>query len=193
MVLGLVMIGCALTLYFYNHAESEQAEQSVQEILPQIIQQLPEAPDEFAEEVFLPALPDRPVDVEMTEVTVDGNAYIGYLSIPSQGLELPILSSWSYDLLKIAPCRYHGTVKGEDLVLMAHNYAFHFGPLSNLQIGDSVTFADMDGVVTSYEVVAKDILDPYAVEEMTSGHYDLTLFTCTYGGKSRVTVYCDKV
>ena len=23
--------------------------------------------------------------------------------------------------------------------------------------------------------------------------YKLTLFTCTYGGKSRVTVYCDKI
>jgi hypothetical protein len=25
---------------------------------------------------------------------------------------------------------------------------------------------------------------------MTDGEYDLTLFTCTYGGKSRVTVRC---
>jgi sortase A len=41
-------------------------------------------------------------------------------------------------------------------------------------------------------LVAQDILDPYAVEEMTAGNYDLALFTCTYGGKSRVTVYCDR-
>ena len=31
-----------------------------------------------------------------------------------------------------------------------------------------------------------------AVEEMTAGEYDLTLFTCTYGGQSRVTVRCDR-
>ena len=76
---------------------------------------------------------------------------------------------------------------------MAHNYSSHFGGLSQLSEGDSVIFTDMDGVTTNYQVVAQDILAPYAVEEMTSGDYDLTLFTCTYGGQSRVTVYCDIV
>jgi sortase A len=75
---------------------------------------------------------------------------------------------------------------------MAHNYASHFGGLSKLSEGDSVIFTDMDGIVTAYEVVAQDVLAPNAVEEMTSGDFDLTLFTCTYGGKSRVTVYCDR-
>ena len=28
---------------------------------------------------------------------------------------------------------------------------------------------------------------------MTSGTFDLTLFTCTYGGQNRVTVYCDRL
>ena len=51
----------------------------------------------------------------------------------------------------------------------------------------------MDGVTITYKVVAKDILDPTAVEEMTEGTYDLTLFTCTYGGQSRVTVFCDRI
>lgn len=73
------------------------------------------------------------------------------------------------------------------------NYASHFGGLSKLSEGDGVIFTDMDGITTAYEVVAQDVLHPYAVEEMTSGDFDLTLFTCTYGGKSRVTVYCDRV
>ena len=51
----------------------------------------------------------------------------------------------------------------------------------------------MDGELIFYEVVGKDVLEPTAVEEMTSGDFDLTLFTCTYGGEFRVTVYCDKV
>ena len=75
---------------------------------------------------------------------------------------------------------------------MAHNYDSHFGPISKLEIGDSVIFVDMDGNTITYEVVGKDILAPTAVEEMTSGAFDLTLFTCTYGGASRVTVYCDR-
>ena len=129
----------------------------------------------------------------MTEVEINGNQYIGYLSIPVLGLELPIMSSWSYPKLNIAPCRYTGSVRGEDLVLMAHNYSSHFGKLSQLDLGDMVEFTDMDGVITRYEVVGKDVLDPAAVEEMTSGDFDLTLFTCTYGGGSRVTAYCNRI
>ena len=130
-------------------------------------------------------------DVKMEEVEIDGHIYIGYLSMPTVELELPIMSEWSYEKLTIAPCRYYGTLRGKDLVLLAHNYDRHFGRLNDLKVGDSVYFTEMDGTVTAYKVVARDILDPYAVEEMTAGLYDLTLFTCTYGGRSRVTVYCD--
>ena len=58
---------------------------------------------------------------------------------------------------------------------------------------DTVTFTDMDGNVTTYQVVGKDMLSPTAVEEMISGDFDLTLFTCTYGGGSRITIYCDRM
>lgn len=51
----------------------------------------------------------------------------------------------------------------------------------------------MDGMVYTYTVTVVDVLSPSAVEDMTSGDYDLTLFTCTYGGASRVTVRCDRV
>ena len=108
------------------------------------------------------------------------------------GLELPVLSDWDYTKLNIAPCRYHGTLRGEDLVIMAHNYSCHFGPISRLQEGDEVLFVDMDGILTRYQVVGSDILNPFSSREITAGVYDLTLFTCTYGGKSRVTVYCNR-
>ena len=48
----------------------------------------------------------------------------------------------------------------------------------------------MDGAVWQYEVEEVDILAPSDVEGMTAGEYELTLFTCTYGGQSRVTVRC---
>ena len=56
-----------------------------------------------------------------------------------------------------------------------------------------MTFTDMDAQTIYYEVVALDVLGPYDVEEMTSGEYDLTLFTCNYSGKARVTVRCDRM
>lgn len=131
-----------------------------------------------------------PYDTEMAQSLIDGYYYIGYLSVPKLGLELPVMASWSYPQLRISPCRYGGSVNSNDLVIMAHNYASHFGGLSGLSLGDVVAFTDMNGIRTAYEVVALDVLVPAAVEEMIAGEYDMTLFTCTYGGKSRVTVRC---
>ena len=37
-----------------------------------------------------------------------------------------------------------------------------------------------------------ETLKPRAIEEMDSGEWDLTLFTCTIGGSYRVTVRCEK-
>lgn len=201
MVLGAALVFGALLLSRSNQREDTAAREAVMDVMPQLVQQIREntASEETVSEAYtIPEL-QIPVellteeDKEMTEVEINGNQYIGYLSIPVLGLELPIMSSWSYPKLNIAPCRYTGSVRGEDLVLMAHNYSSHFGKLSQLDLGDMVEFTDMDGVITRYEVVGKDVLDPAAVEEMTSGDFDLTLFTCTYGGGSRVTVYCNRI
>ena len=123
--------------------------------------------------------------------TVDGNDYIGVISIPSINIELPIISEWSYPRLKAAPCRYCGTLYQRNLVICAHNYRRHFGHIKDLRIGDSVFFTDMDGFVFRYKVTEVLTLDPMAIEEMRTGDWDLTLFTCTLGGRTRVTVRCE--
>lgn len=201
MILGAGLILGAAYLLMINQQEDTFARESSEDAMAALVQQIQENTKET-----LPAsdtMPElelyKPVDLlteeekKMTEVVIDGIPYIGYLSIPKLELDLPIISTWNYTLLNVAPCRYVGTVRGEDLVLMAHNYDSHFGKLSQLETGDTVTFTDMDGEITCYEVVGEDILAPTAVEEMTAGVFDLTLFTCTYGGKYRVTVYCDKI
>ena len=191
--LGVVLLCAALLLFLSNQKEAYEAEISANAVLPLVKQQIPDEPQAInPAELGIPVEFRDPELFVMTEKEIDGQRYIGCLSIPSLELELPIISNWSYSRVKIAPCRYTGSVNGDDLVLMAHNYARHFGRLSQLSVGDSVIFTDMDGITTVYEVVAKDILMPTAVEEMTAGNFDLTLFTCTYGGKSRVTVYCDR-
>ena len=47
-------------------------------------------------------------------------------------------------------------------------------------------------VLTALLVAGIEILKPEEVDDMTSGQWPLTLFTCTYGGASRVTVRCEK-
>ena len=198
---GLVLLLGAAGLLVFNELQAAGAGRAAQEVLPELMIKI-EQRQEAVEEGTLPTLdvlPGTPLemlepeDLEMTEVEIDGYGYIGYLSVPALELELPIMGDWDYARLQIAPCRYSGSLLGEDLVLMAHNYDHHFGRLKNLSPGDTVIFMDMEGNVTRYQVVALDILMPDAVEEMTAGIYDLALFTCTYGGQTRVTVYCDKL
>lgn len=134
-----------------------------------------------------------PYDSTMSVLTIEGYDYIGYLSVPTLGLELPVILDWSYSKLRSAPCRYSGSVNTDDLVVAAHNYPRHFGKLAGLSAGETITFTDIDGRNTVYEVVSVDNLAPTAVEEMVDGEYDLSLFTCNYSGQSRITVRCERV
>lgn len=174
MCVGIVLLTAALSLFLYNLDEAYRADKASQDVM---------------EQMHFDGTPD-PYNDEMTVVEIDGYGYIGYLHIPDLDLNLPVMSEWDYKRLKIAPCRYFGSTKTNNLVIAAHNYSRHFGKIKNLKPGDKVTFTDMDGTVKEYQVEVTDILSPAAVAEMTSEEYDLTLFTCTYGGQSRVTVRC---
>ena len=200
MILGAVMILGSIGLLLYNHREQEQAARSVDNLMPRLVEAIREEKESppFSEtgepaETVPAQLPDElPAEREMPVAEIDGHGYIGFVGIEALELELPVMADWSYPKLRIAPCRFAGSTYADDLVIMAHNYERHFGKLRQLKSGDTVTFTDMEGETLYYEVVALDILGPNAVEDMTAGAYDLTLFTCTYGGKSRVTVRCDR-
>lgn len=129
---------------------------------------------------------------EMPVYEVDGKRYIGKIAVPSLGIELPVMEKWSYQNLKTAPCRYEGTAYRPGFVLCAHNYTRHFGRLKNLKKGDAVKFTAADGEVFDYSVEKVETLKPVAVSEMKSDNWDLTLFTCTLNGRTRVTVRCVK-
>ena len=119
--------------------------------------------------------------------------FAGVLSVPALGLELPVIDEWSYARLRITPCREFGTAAGGDLVIAGHNYRKHFGRLKELAAGDEVQFTDMDGTVYLYAVAAVETVQPEEVDKVVNGGHDLTLYTCTLGGKTRVTVWCDLV
>ena len=189
---GLLLLAAALFLWAYNGQESRRAGDAAQQVITELTQQLPAEAGAEAEQEEAPAvkLPEYLLDAqrEMPEKTVNGRDYIGVLSIPSLNLELPVLSQWSYPNLKEAPCRYSGSLYQNDLIICAHNYASHFGKLKTLQPGDTLLFTDMDDQVVSFQMVEQEILEPNDEEAMTTGDWDMTLFTCTPGGQTRVTV-----
>lgn len=115
---------------------------------------------------------------------------IGVLSIPKLELELPIQSGWDEERLKTAPCRFSGSLEEGNLVLMAHNYRSHFGPIRRLEPGDEVLFTDLHGVTTRFLVASTTTVDPGDIGAVTGSGYELTLFTCTYGARTRTVIYC---
>ena len=191
--LGVVCILSSVGFVVYNRWENKNAE----EIAKDLLEDVQSIMDEKQPEQPLPAdtvnLPDDPekIPTEMATVKVDGYDCIGVLSVPVLDLELPVLTDWSYAKLKKAPCHYYGTYYEKDFVIAAHNYQSHFGKLSELQPKDLILFTDVSGTVYCYEVVLLETLPGNATEEMIASGFDLSLYTCTPGGASRVTVRCN--
>lgn len=191
MTIGLLLIAAAFLLMVYNIWESKKAENMSEEILNQI-------KDEQDENVSSDDADEKPLyeiypDMEMPVLTIDGVDYIGILTVPSLGLELPVAGNWSYPNLRRSPCRYKGSAYSNDMIIAGHNYSRHFGGLKNLAIGEEISFRDVDGHIFQYQVDDIETIPGTAVEDMDAGEWDMTLFTCTYGGKSRVTIRCRKL
>ena len=182
---GLLLIAAALFLSVYNEWESREARDSARQVIAQLCDELPTEAGEPT------TLPD--VRREMPVKTINGRDYIGVLSIPSLELELPVISQWDYPALKVAPCRYSGSLYQDNLIICAHNYASHFGKLKELQPGDIVLFTDMDEHVVTFQMVERETLNPMDAEGMEAGDWDLTLFTCTIDGQTRVTIRLERV
>lgn len=182
MACGMLFIVFAMGLLIYNNYENQRAQKSADEIVESI--RLDIAENELENIVI------DPFDEEMKVKKINGYGYIGYLSIPTLNLDLPVMSEWDYGRLKISPCRYYGSSKTDNLVIAAHNYRFHFGYLGNLKPGDSVVFTDMDSEVLRYKVDSVELLMPTDVDKVKDSGDDLILYTCTYGGAKRITVRC---
>ncbi|MBQ8503560.1 MAG: sortase [Clostridia bacterium] len=184
MLLGVLFVLSSLGLTFYNSYEEKNAERFSSQVLEKLdMAQVTEGVSSIPDYVVNPGM-------DMPEKEIDGKYYVGTVSIPALGITLPVMAEWSYENFKISPCVYEGTPYKNDFIVCAHNYRNHFGSLKNLTQGDRVTFKDFDGNVFTYEVLYTEILDNNAVEEMSAGDWDMTLFTCTYGGATRVTVRC---
>lgn len=194
-ITGFVLILASAGLFGYNVIEERKAENSSGKAVGVLEQQIviKEYPEIF-ENAAEAEIPDYILNPEMAmpETEIEGIKYIGTLEIPKIGLKLPVISEWSYPNLKIAPCRYFGSAYLDNIVIAAHNYKSHFREIENLSSGDEIIFTDTDGNVFVYSVGAKEVLPPTAIEEMTSGEWDLTLFTCNPAGTFRVAIRCDK-
>ncbi len=185
-IIGAVLLLAALSLVLWNKYESDSAYDKAQSALSALKEKMP------TETV------DRKNSLDLIEeekgyvptIEIDGNEYIGVVYIPSIDTELPVIKEWSYDNLAVAPCRYFGSVNENNLIIAAHNYETFFDKLKDLNPGDIIIFVTADGIKYEYEVSTTDIIDGGNPARMKSDFdsWDITLFTCTWSGYSRVTI-----
>lgn len=185
MTVGVLLIGFAFGLLVYNNYENKKAEENSILLMESLRRSIAE--NELKDNVI------DPFDAEMKTKEINGYDYIGYVSIPSLNIDLPVMSEWDYGRLKIAPCRYYGSTKTDNLVIAAHNYRVHFGSFGRIKVGDAVIFTDMDSVKHRYKVDVVEQLMPTDVDKVKDSGDDLILYTCTYGGAKRITVRCSYV
>lgn len=182
-ILGFLCLVASGGWLFYNRQDAKHAEAAAQTILQDVQEQI-SRPEEVEE------VPEEEPNLQMLTTQVSGYDCVGVLSIPVLELELPVLDAWSYEKLKVAPCVYYGSYHEENFVIAAHNYEGHFKRLSQLQAGDLIIFTDVSGKEHVYEAILLETLPADATETMITSGFDLSLYTCTPGGASRVTVRC---
>lgn len=192
--LGVLALLAAAGLFGYNQWDNARAEKAADQVLTQLEEEIEKPKTIYPGDAVDSASSEETEEDAMPVTFIDGYDYIGYVSIPSIGLALPVMKQWSYPGLKIAPGRYAGSLYTDDLVIAGHNYARHFSPIKALAVGTEVLFVDMDGKTWQYEVSAVEVLQPTQIEQMTSktsrDNWDMTLFTCTTGGQARYALRC---
>lgn len=179
MMLGVILLLGALSLWGYNAHQNKAAEKAAFAALETI----KEESNRFS----------STVERDGTAVNVvDGNRYMGYVTLVEQNVQLPVHADCDLTLLETAPCRYTGTLGGNNLVICGHNYNSFFGPLLWMDYDEHVIFTDAKGISNQYIVESFETIAPEDVESMIESDFDLTLFTCTYGGTNRYAVRCNK-
>ena len=126
-------------------------------------------------------------------VPLDGREYIGIVEIESLGIKLPVLSSYTDADMKTTPCVYYGSRENDNLVIVGHNYDSQFGNFNLLDSKEVITakLTLVDGSEYVYTSKLLEKLNPNQIDEMLTGDWDLTLFTCNYSGEKRIAIRFD--
>jgi len=207
-----VFLLCILSSYAiyaeYDRTKSEQVSQEIlaginfenqteiieEEVTVIILNAIPEEDEIVTETQTVQTEIDIEVPQEQKSVASDGTEYytIGIVNIPSIDVNYPILSTNSDELLKIAPCKFHGANPNEvgNLCIAGHNYrnSKFFSKVPDLEKGEIIEITDLAGNMVQYVIYDKFIVYPDELEctsQLTGGRREITLITCTDDNKQR--------
>ena len=178
LAVGTLLVLCATGIHLAHEREDELAGESAA-LLLQTLDDKTRLPEGTAG-----------TDPLLPTVLYRDRSILAAVSVPSLGLRLPVFNEWDEELLKTAPCRYRGSLSENNLILMGHNYKSHFGPLSDVRIGETVTLENTLGNKFHFTVDKIEALSGSDGELLPDETYPLTLFTCDMSGTARIVVRC---
>lgn len=212
-----ILVLTLFSYYAYGEFDRNQSEAISRDILSEINFGTVNATT-TQENILVVALDENIEEVEMTENVSDieltgSNKHTVYedktgvkytvdaiLTIPSLGIEYPVLSETSTELLKISLNKFWGGDPNTvgNYCVAGHNYKSGkmFGKLHKIQVGDIIKLQDSTGRVVDYAVYNKIIVEPEDVSQtsqLTNGKKEVTLVTCVNSGTKRLVVKCREV
>lgn len=133
------------------------------------------------------------VETELVEKSEVEFTPIAKLQVDKIGLEMSVLSEWSYELLEISINKFSGPEPNEsgNFIIVGHNYSNgeHFGKLDLIQAGDLIYLTDLSGRKITYEVYEILVIKPDETEKLkTIDIRTLTLITCDTNRDLRLVV-----
>ena len=136
-------------------------------------------------------------DKVTTEIDEEINGYkvIGIIKIPKIDLEYPILETTTVETLNLSITKFWGKEINEigNVTLAGHNNlsGVKFGKIKKLKVGDIIELTDIQNVTLKYEIFKTYVIDPNDISCILpeqEGTREITLITCTTGGKNRYIV-----
>lgn len=213
-----ILLVCLLFSYYiyaeYDRSKSEEVSQKILEGITtaNIIESTVVEDDTIKEYdgVIIVAIDDNENDDEQiidsnqtpqNVATYTSNNGIEYsveaiLNIPRLGINYPVISEWSEELLKISVNKYWGPKPNEigNYCIVGHNYRSGkmFGNLPAITNGDIVELKSLiTGETVQYEVYDRYVVEPTdtsCTSQLTGGKRELTLITCKNYGQQRLAV-----
>lgn len=205
--LSILLICILASVYAYASYDRNKSEAVSQEILAEIT---PEDNTVVDDDVLVVYLDEGIEEEQITEAinqnqtitASNGKTYspIATINIPAIGVNYPILSETSDELLKIAPCKFWGPEPNEvgNFCIVGHNYrsSKFFSKVPNLEKGETIDITDLSGRKFTYIIYDKYTVEPSNVactSQLTNGKTEITLITCTNDNKERVIVKATKI
>jgi LPXTG-site transpeptidase (sortase) family protein len=187
--------GSAYQAYNEGNSAGKNAEETL-DLFEQLVLKTEETEPRSISEplITIEKIDDEDEEVEpVTEVKQTTYNPVAKVQIDKIGLNVSVLSEWSYELLDISVNKFSGPEPNEpgNFIVIGHNYInkAHFGSLKKVEIGDLIKLTDLSGRTLTYEVFEVLIIKPDEVEKLQSDNpIALTLVTCDTNNEYRLVV-----